>query len=50
VAGCSEDVHVAVADFDGEEHVDPFEGDGAVDVEEVHSRQAGGLRSQEPSP
>jgi hypothetical protein len=28
-------VHVAVADLEGEEDVDPFEGDGAVDVEEV---------------
>ncbi len=49
-AACSENVHVAVADFDGEEHVDPLEGDGAVDVEEVHGQHAGGLRLQEPSP
>src|ERR671920_1564469 len=31
-----QDVDVAVADFEGEEDVDPFEGDRAGDVEEVH--------------
>jgi hypothetical protein len=31
-------VHVAAADFQGEEHVDPFQSDRAVDVEEVHVR------------
>jgi hypothetical protein len=30
------DVDVAVADFEGKEYVDPFQGDRAVDVEEVH--------------
>ena len=50
VAGRPEDVHVAAADFQGEEHVDPFQGDGAVDVEEVHGQHGRGLRAQEPSP
>jgi hypothetical protein len=35
--GQAEDVHVATADFHGEEHVEPFQGDRAVDVEEVHA-------------
>jgi len=33
VSGCLEDVDVAAADFEGEEDVDPFEGDRAVDME-----------------
>jgi hypothetical protein len=48
--GRPEDVPVATADFRGEEHVDPFQGDRAVDVEEVHGQHRGGLRTQEPSP
>ena len=44
------DVHVATADFQGEEHVDPFQGDRAVDVEEVHGQHGRGLSAQEPSP
>jgi hypothetical protein len=43
------DVHVAAVDLQGEEHVDPFQGDGAVDVEEVYGQQGRGLRAQEPS-
>jgi hypothetical protein len=50
VAGCTENVHVAVADFDGEEDVDPLEGDRAVDVEEVHGQHGRGLPAQKPSP
>jgi hypothetical protein len=50
MAGCSEDVDVAVGDFEGEEDVDPFQGDRAVDVEEVHGQHGRGLRAQEPSP
>ena len=50
VAGRPEDVDVAAADFQGEEHVDPFQGDRAVDVEEVHGQHGRGLRAQEPSP
>ena len=50
MAGRAEDVHVAAADFEGEEHVDPFQGDRAVDVEEVHGQHGRGLRAQEPSP
>src|SRR6187551_1143757 len=30
VAGRPEDMHVATPDFEGEEHVDPFQGDRAV--------------------
>src|SRR4051794_32262464 len=33
MAGRSEDVYVAAADIEGEEHLDPFEGDRAVDVD-----------------
>ena len=40
-----EDVHVAAADLEGEEHVDPFQRDRAVDVEEVHGQHGGGLYS-----
>jgi hypothetical protein len=40
----------AVTDFQGEEDVDPFEGEGAVDVEEVHGQHGRGLCSQEPAP
>jgi hypothetical protein len=36
MAGRSQDVDVAAVDFQGEEHVDPFQGERAVDVEEVH--------------
>ena len=43
VAGRPEYVHVAVADFEGEEDVDPFQGDGAVDVEEVYGQHGRGL-------
>jgi hypothetical protein len=34
----AQDVDVAAVDFQGEEHVDPFQGDRAVDVEEVHGQ------------
>jgi hypothetical protein len=40
VAGRSEDVDVAAIDFKGEEQVDPFEGNRAVDVEEVRGEAA----------
>ena len=43
VAGRPDDVYVAGADFQGEEHVDPFQGDRAVDVEEVHGQHGRGL-------
>ena len=45
MAGRPEDVHVAAVDFEGEEDVDPFQRDRAVDVEEVHGQHAGGLRA-----
>jgi hypothetical protein len=50
VAGRAKDVDVAAADLEGEEDVDPFLGDRAVDVEEVDGQHARGLRAQEPSP
>jgi hypothetical protein len=45
----SEDMHVAAANLESEEHVDPLQGDRAVDVEEVHGQHAGGLRPQKPA-
>jgi hypothetical protein len=39
----SQDVDVAVADFEGEEDVDSFQSDCAVDVEEVHGPHGRGL-------
>src|SRR5919107_4435906 len=50
MTGCPEYMDVAVADFQGEEDVDPFQGDRAVDVEEVHGQRARGLRAQAPPP
>lgn len=50
MASRSENVHVAVADFQGEEDVDPLEGDRAVDAEEVHGQHGRRLRTQEPPP
>jgi hypothetical protein len=50
IARRPEDVHVAAADFQGEEHIDPFQRDRAVDVEEIHGQHGGGLRAQEPPP
>jgi hypothetical protein len=50
MAGRSQDVYVAVADFRGEEDVNPFLVHGAVDVEEVHGQDGRGLGPQEPSP
>jgi hypothetical protein len=50
VTGRPEDVHVAAVDFQGEEDVDPFEGDCAVDVEEVHGQHGRGLGPEELTP
>jgi hypothetical protein len=50
MGGHAEDVHVAAADFQGEEDVDPLERHGAVHVEEVHGQHGGGLGPQELSP
>jgi hypothetical protein len=50
VARRSKDVHGADANLEGEEHVDPLQGDCAVDVEEVHGQHRRGLRAEEPSP
>jgi hypothetical protein len=49
MAGRSEDVHVAVVDFQREEHVDPLQGERAVDVEEVHGQHSRGLGAEESS-
>jgi hypothetical protein len=49
VTGRPEDVHVAAVDFQGED-VEPFEGDGAADVEEVHGQHGRGLGAEEPAP
>jgi len=45
VGGRLEDVDVAAAGFQGEEDVDPFQGYGAVDVEEVQGQDRRGLRA-----
>src|SRR5688572_25613590 len=45
MARCPEDVHVAAADFQSEEHVDPLQAHGAVDVEEVHGQHCRRLRA-----
>jgi hypothetical protein len=47
---CPEEVHVAAANVEGEEDVDPFQGDRAVDVAEVHGRHGRGPRAKEPPP
>ena len=43
-------VQVAVADLEYEQHVEPLQGERAVDVEEVHREHAGGLCAQELPP
>jgi hypothetical protein len=48
--GDSQDVQVAVADLEHEQHVEPAQGDRAVDVEEVDREHAGGVRTQELPP
>ena len=50
MAGHGEEVQVAAVDFQGEEDVDPFAGDRAVDVEEVHGEHGRGLRPEELLP
>jgi hypothetical protein len=50
VRGCAEDVHVAAADFQGKEDVDPLERHRAVHMEEVHGQHGRGLRPQELPP
>jgi hypothetical protein len=50
VFGDAEDVYGAGADLHHEEDVDPFEGDGAVNVEKVGGQQSRGLAAQERAP
>jgi hypothetical protein len=50
VGGGAEDMHVAAANFDGEEDVDPFQSDRAIDVEEVDGQHGRGLHTQESAP
>ena len=48
--GHTQDVQVAVADLEGNQHVDPPQRERAVDVEEVDREHAGGLGAQELPP
>jgi hypothetical protein len=48
--GHAQDVQIAVADIEGKQHVDPPQGERAVDVEEVDRERARGLRTQELPP
>jgi hypothetical protein len=50
MGGGPEDVHIAVGDFDGKEHVDSLQGDSAVDVGEVHGQHGRRLDAQESPP
>ena len=50
MAGHAQDVQVAVADLEHEQHVEPLQGECAVDVEEVDREHAGGLGAQELPP
>src|SRR5689334_13258447 len=50
VCSGAEDVDVASGYLHCEEHVDPFQGDGAVDVEGTASQHACGLSMREPPP
>jgi hypothetical protein len=43
-------MHIAAADFQGEQHVDPFECHGAIHMEEVHGQHGRSLRAQELPP
>jgi hypothetical protein len=50
LAVTGEDVHVAAADFDDEEHVQALQGERAVDMEEVAGQHGRRLGAEEPSP
>ena len=47
MCGHAQHVEVAVADLEHEQHVEPSQGERAVDVEEVDREHAGGLGAQE---
>ena len=46
----AQDVPVAVVDLEHEQHVDASQRERAVDMEEVHRQDAGGLGAQELPP
>jgi hypothetical protein len=46
MTGHTQDVHVAVADLEHEQDIQPPQRHRAVNVEEVHREHAGGLRAQ----
>ena len=50
MGGHAQHVQGAVADLEHEQHVQPPQGERAVDVEEVDCEHAGGLRAQELPP
>ena len=50
MSGHAQDVQVAVADLEHEQHVEPSQRERAVDVEEVDREHAGGLGAQELPP
>ena len=50
MCGDAQDVEVAVADLEREQHVEPPQRHRAVDVEEVDREHGGGLGAQELSP
>jgi hypothetical protein len=50
MCGHVQDMHVAVADLECEQDVEPPQRERAVDVEEVDREHAGGLSSQELPP
>jgi len=47
MCGHAQDVDMTSADLDHEEHVQPTQGDRAVDVEEIACQHGRGLRAQE---
>jgi hypothetical protein len=50
MSGYAQHVHVAVADLEYEQDVEPSQRERAVDVEEVHREHAGGLGAQKLPP
>ena len=50
MCGHAQDMQVAVADLEHEQHVEPPQRERAVDVEEVDRQHAGGLGAQELPP
>jgi hypothetical protein len=50
MAAYAEDMHVAVADLEREQHVEPPQCHRAVDVEDIHGQHRRGLRPEELAP